>query len=302
MVRIKQNLVGFLFTIIILIFLAELSLSLVEGQVYEQNKTATKQDAELALQNIKEIMKEMKELNFLIIRINDTLKEASDIYEAQKILEARGKKPDYSLILQYEKDMREIKENALKAKDELYSLKQSLNSLEEKHINVSEVKIMIVEIEKEIKDERYEHALELIPKARDKIAEIEASSTTLKVFYEATQRGIKKFFKENYVSISIIVSLAILSYIIFRKRIARYFLNKKILHLETEKSTLKRLIKETQKQYFEEGKIPEGIYNIRTKRFGEMIRDIDRQIPLLREQLAKLERRRKFSLKFKREK
>ena len=44
-----------------------------------------------------------------------------------------------------------------------------------------------------------------------------------------------------------------------------------------------------QKDYFQEGKIPEGEYNIKTKKYAELIRDIDRQIPLLQEELAKFQ-------------
>ena len=41
----------------------------------------------------------------------------------------------------------------------------------------------------------------------------------------------------------------------------------------------------TQKQYFEGGNLSESSYTIRTKSFAEMIRDIDRQIPLLQEKM-----------------
>ena len=45
---------------------------------------------------------------------------------------------------------------------------------------------------------------------------------------------------------------------------------------------------ETQRDYFQYGKIPEGEYNIKTKRFAELVRDIDRQVPLLKEEIIKL--------------
>ena len=48
-----------------------------------------------------------------------------------------------------------------------------------------------------------------------------------------------------------------------------------------------------QKDYFQYGKIAEGEYNIKTKKFAELIRDIDRQVPLMQEELAKLNRTRK---------
>jgi hypothetical protein len=56
---------------------------------------------------------------------------------------------------------------------------------------------------------------------------------------------------------------------------------------------LQELIARTQRDYFEKGNIGEDTYNIRINRFGEMIRDINRQVPLIREQLAKVEKVKK---------
>jgi hypothetical protein len=43
-----------------------------------------------------------------------------------------------------------------------------------------------------------------------------------------------------------------------------------------------------QKNYFQFGTLPEGEYNIKIKKYAELVRDIDRQIPLLQEEMAKL--------------
>ncbi len=248
----------------------------------------TRQDAETAIQDIEDVMKSMKEMNFSVKRINDTLIEARDILQAQELKKLRAEKPNYKLVISQYEEVSQIKENAVKVKDELFSLQQKLNSLRDKNINVSATEKLISQIDNEVRDERYEKALELVPKTRDKIAEIEASNTAARVFYSATKGVIVGFFKENYIVISIVVVIALILYFMFRKKIARFFIKRKMQKLEVEKKALKKLIQKTQKEYFEEGKIPEGTYNVRTNRFGEMIRDIDRQIPLLKERLARL--------------
>ena len=48
------------------------------------------------------------------------------------------------------------------------------------------------------------------------------------------------------------------------------------------------MVKKIQKDYFEVGNVAENDYTIKTKRYAEIVRDIDRQIPLLYEQLAEM--------------
>ena len=67
----------------------------------------------------------------------------------------------------------------------------------------------------------------------------------------------------------------------------KYFLRKKIDYLENRKVALKEYLKKTQFDYFQKGKISEADYNLRSKKFAEMIRDIDRDLPLLQEKLIK---------------
>jgi hypothetical protein len=65
-------------------------------------------------------------------------------------------------------------------------------------------------------------------------------------------------------------------------------LNKKLEHLYLRRTTLKKLIAKTQKEFFEKGTIDETTYHIRLNKYGEIIRDINRQIPLVKEELESL--------------
>ena len=79
----------------------------------------------------------------------------------------------------------------------------------------------------------------------------------------------------------------------FWKKVKIRLIKGKIRKLELRKKTIKTLISNTQKDYFERGNLSEGNYNIRTKKFGELILDIERQLPLLNEGLAKLDKKKR---------
>jgi len=140
----------------------------------------------------------------------------------------------------------------------------------------------------------------LINDAYEKAIELKASATALNLFYKTTTRSIKTFFSENWKYLAGIIICIILFYFIFRKKIYVWMIKRKIERLEFRKNVIKNLIKKTQREYFSEGKMSEGIFNIKTKKFAELIRDIERQIPLLQESIAfalrknkKQEKRRK---------
>ena len=280
--RVNKNHSGILlFSLIIFFVLLSISFVLPQDAVSEE-------DAKLALGNISAIRQEMNESGFNVLRIDDILNDARQIYEAQKILKTRGRNPDFTRVFEYERESAFLKETAFQARDELFSLEKSLEILEERGVDVSEGEKAVNEIRQRIDNEEYEKAAELIEPAREKIAEIESSSTGLKIFYRATKRNLLDFLKENYIGILSGVFIIMLVYVLFRKRVMRFIIKRKIGKLEIRKSNLKKLIQETQKQYFQDGEISEGIYNIRVKKFAELTRDIDRQLPLLQEEMVKL--------------
>ena len=62
----------------------------------------------------------------------------------------------------------------------------------------------------------------------------------------------------------------------------------KLKNLLRQKNTLNLLIKKLQYGYFEKKDISESEFGIKLEKFKEMIRDINRQIPLLKEQMIRL--------------
>ena len=86
----------------------------------------------------------------------------------------------------------------------------------------------------------------------------------------------------------IISGIVLVLLLVFWKAISKYLVLRKIKYLETKKNVLNNLIQKVQVNYFKDKNASENEYRIKIKTFDEMIRDINRQIPLLKEEIAKI--------------
>jgi hypothetical protein len=250
-------------------------------------------ELEEELKKAENTMLKMHEDGLSIRMYNDTLMLAKEVFDAQILKEERGRKGDYNLVYYKIKELNKIKEDAYKALDELQALSLFINQSEE---SAEEVILLYNQTVDAFYSERYEEFFELVEDTYQKISEVEAFRAKLKAFYEATSRNLWNYLKESwYIILSIIIILAI-TYLISHTKIECLIIKRKLENLETRKKVLKKLIAKTQKEYFEEGKISESIYIIRIKKYAEITRDINRQIPLLNEEL----RMKAKSLKTKR--
>jgi len=267
--------------------------------VNAENNMSVQQQAELCLNESRSILNELIENGFSYERVNDSLTKAQSIYDAQIILLQGGKNVDFSLIIPYCEEIKKIKELAFEASDSYSSLKKFYNISITPGMNTSTIDLIFAEIEDEMNSERYEKIPPLVDSAYEEISNVKSSYTALNLFYSATTRGLKKFFQKNGLTVLILTFVLLLLFLIFNKKIAKRIINNKLKNLELRKKTLQDLIKKTQKDYFQYGKMSEGNYNLRTKKFAEFIRDIDRQIPLLKEQLMKIVKKESAKSKLK---
>jgi len=251
-------------------------------------------EASICLNSSFKILDDMHEKNLSTKRINEILDTAQQIFNAQKIMIEAGKNKtgDFSGVLLRCDEIVKLHTDAINALDQYIALKRFANEALTSDINMSEVNTVFYEIELEMQNERYDEALVLIDKGYSKISEIKASHTTLNLFYDATKNSVGRFFQRNWKPIAVFLSLIFLLFLAYRMQISKWLVKRKIKKLELRKDTLRNLIMEAQKEYFGLGKISEGIYHVRTVKFAELIRDIERQIPLLKEDLARMEKKK----------
>ncbi|MFH1359229.1 MAG: hypothetical protein ABIH37_05045 [archaeon] len=233
---------------------------------------------------------EMIENNISINRVNETYMEALQLYSAQLALEEKGGKRDYKLIIKYTSDISSVKKAALQARDELRIFNEIFSEVG-KNTNLSEMQEEYSQIISSFDDERFEDTIELIKAGYDRISEIQSNQTALNSFYNATSKTIKNFFIKNWLKLIIIFSIALVLILIFWDSLKKLKMRIRFNHLIIQKKSINNLLKKMQNDYFKIKKMPEADYNIRLKKFKELIRDIDRQIMILKEDKFKLKRK-----------
>ncbi len=262
---------NFVFIAIMFLLLAIVS-PLIKAQDYNETVRALNQS--------RIDMQEMIDAGLNILRVNDTLSEAEQLFAAQSALIKEGGIPDFSLILERTAEITKLREQAEKMNDELKALEERLREIK----GESEAFAISNKAKEEFADERYDNVAELVEEAYAKISEEQALQTRFRAIYEAGTKTVFDFFKRRWKGITIAIILISTVYLLFRKRVAIFLINKKIENLNFEKNVLEKLIKKAQYEYFHLFKIPEELYHIRIEKFGELIRDIERQIPVLMEE------------------
>lgn len=141
-------------------------------------------------------------------------------------------------------------------------------------------------------NERYEKVKPLVDKAYTELIDLQSSRTAVGLFYDATSKSLKNFFIKNWIYLTSFLLIILILFFVYKKAISLWITKRKISELELRKKTLKDLLTQTQRDYFNYGKIPESTFHIKTEKLAELIRDIDRQIPLLQEQIVKLSKKK----------
>ena len=252
--------------------------------------------AKEALNQVEKNIFEMIEMGIPVSRVNETYQEALQLYSAQLSLEEKKGNANYDLVIKYASDINSIKEKAIKSHDELRIFKETFEEIS-KETNLSEMEEEYNALIQSFDEERFEDTLKLINLGYDRVSEIQSSQTALNSFYNATSKTIKNFFANNWLKLLIIFSVTLVLLLIFKTNLKKLKMRIKFSNLHTRKKVINNLLKNTQKDYFKTRKMSEADYKIRIKKFKELIRDIDRQIMVLKEDLFKLNKKNKTSPK-----
>ena len=234
---------------------------------------------------------EMQLRNIPINRVNESYQDAVQLYAAQTALERTSKKADFDLVIRYATNVNDVKKIAFKADDELKIFLENYNSISEE-VNLSEMDEDYNAIINSFNSERFEDTLELIDVGYERLSEVQSSQTTIKLFYSATSRSVKVFLKDNWLWLVTSFIATLLFLLIFKTALSKLHTQRKMKHLDLQKNTINYLIKNLQKSYFKTKKTSELEYRIKLKKFNEMILDINRQIPLLKEEMIKLTKKK----------
>ena len=237
-------------------------------------------------------IEEMAQLGIPITRVNETYYGAKQIYDAQISLEKLRRNTDYRLVEEYSSEITLIKDVAIQSSDELKIFLEFYNESSQ-GTDLSEMDEDYNSIITSFEEERFEDTTELISKGYDTISELEASQTAVNAFRTASSKNIKNFFKNNWLELLIGLGIAIVLFLIFQTSIKIILVKRKKKNLLLRKATIEGLIKNLQKGYFMVNKISRLQYHTRLEKFEEMIRDINRELPLLDEKMSIIKYKKK---------
>jgi len=269
-------------SVVFFVFLSLVSSSLAASVVSNQSIQARE-----SLDQAQRDIDIMVSKNISILRVNETYQEALQLYSAQMALEEKGRSSNYRLVIEYALEVSSTEKVALEANDELRVFKENY-VIAEKSANLSAMQDDYNSIIISFNDERFEDTLTLINKGYDKISEIQSSQTAVNAVYSATSKTLKNFFIQNGLKIAIVVSVFIILLLVFWNVLTRLEMRIRLNNLIMRKKSINGLIKEMQASYFKTKKLSETEYKIKLKNYEELIRDIDRQVMVLKEEMFKM--------------
>lgn len=248
----------------------------------------TMEEANGSLQEADTVINEMKNSNIPIQRVSDLYEQANNTYLTQVERNRSGQETDYTVVLETVEQIKQVRTQAFRAKDELNILRSRIEELDKNEdINLSEAKNKLEDAEVEFQDERFERAQEQIDLAYQEISDAQSAVTQAQAFASATSNNLRSFLENNWKRLSAAILIAtVFSYLVY-KEYQIYSLKKEKKNLKRKREVLQELVAEAQNKFFQKNDLAETAYNTRTDKYGEMIRDINRQIPLVNEDLEK---------------
>lgn len=256
----------------------------IEEVIFEPSEEAVR--AKQKIENSKVLVEQMKAQGFNTERVGDLILMAEQDYAAQYALEQLGGRSDYSTIYLRATEISNLKSLSFEVSDELVNLKNEIDKLDES-LNKTSIEEKFKLAKQEFYDERYEQSQKLIDESYNDMSHIIAGENVLLALYDAATKTIGNFIDQNkYYIVSGTIAITVILYF-FRNYLKRYWLKRRLNKIKLEKDVLKQLIQKTQKEYFDNKNIPETVFHIRMNKFADLIRDIDRQVPIIEEELYK---------------
>ncbi len=236
-----------------------------------------------------EAINKMRRSGLSTQRISDLLIIAKNTFQSELETAAQKKeKPDFTAFRQRLKEFNDVFDLAFTAHDELEALKSRIDKAATEVPDVKPAMDLYGQAQKELKDQRFERVMDLIEKADEKLLDLASLNTRAAAMYDAAVTNIGNFVNSHQTEIALVIVIPLVLGTIFRQQIKKYQYKSKISSLELERDTLKEEIKKAQQEYFVGGKISESVYTTRVTVFGDLIRDLTREIALLHEEQQKI--------------
>lgn len=217
----------------------------------------------------------------------DLLEIAWQWFDGQTALERSGGKPDYSFAVQKVSEIEAIEQSSFALNDELKALGKRIDGADP-NADLTETRKLLGEAKAEFSDGRLDNAKALINRAYEEVSSAEADAVHSRTMVESTRRNIETFLSENWKTMLAAIAGALIFFFLFQRHIRRFLANARLKSLIREREVVESMLKALQKDYFGKKSVTELTYHIKTKQYGDVIRNINRQLPLVKEEIKKI--------------
>ncbi len=241
------------------------------------NYASTPISATEAIEKAGEEIKEMQQLGFGIQLANDTLAEAKLLLR-QSNYSAAEEKAKYVFVIK----QTAIETNMLIDEADVKLYEASLQ------FNISAAHEIFKSAIQAFEDENYIDAKTSLEATINKIDELKEERARELALERAKEFDIVKFAKNNWHYIlTIILVLAIMGRVLY-KRHELSMAVKKLHRLEHEEETIRKLLADNQRKYYEYGTMSKSQYTISKNRYQNRLLKIKKDIPVLKSQILEL--------------
>ena len=285
------------FGVFILFIYLFIVMNSVTGDILDKEENITLDSVMVAFENVDDIIVEMKMRNFSVSYVEDSLLEMNRVFEQvsyAEILrngslshEAKAEAAEALKLIKWQNleynDVMVYYYDIVARRDLAFLLWDKIIIEEPPPGSVSLGNVQILEDAKAaFYEERFSETEDLIKVYRVSVEKDRADRTV----FAGVQRGAKNFFQEHWIFV--LVGFVLVGFMVFflRKNIVKRILKNKILKMETERTVLKDLIRKVQVERFKKRSLSGLVYDIRMKKYGERLTEINGELPVLRARLA----------------
>jgi len=231
--------------------------------------------SEIALQSIfraEEDMIELHESGLGVRWINDTLVEANRSYQGE----------EYAKVIEKTTAISEKKKEA-------YLLLDKLHIMQERATSAGvDIQPFILMANAEMKNERYDLALEYLDDADQAVDEELSKNTLMRTVVRQRTQSTMTYIKKYYIAFAGLVLVLFLALAILTNRFAVWYTGKKIDDQLLERGIVKDLIKKAQEDHYACNLITQNTYETKMSNYRQQLANLNSRIPVLESRLAKL--------------
>ena len=208
-------------------------------------------------------------------------------FDGQEAIELSGGRPNYAFSQQKIAEITDLEQSTYQVNDDLKALAIRIAGADS-GADLNATKSLVADAAQEFKDGRIDRAKTLITQAYDEVTTAESQAVHSRTLGESARRTVENFLIDNWKTMAYIAAAAIAIFFLFQKQIRRMLLATRLKSLMRERGVIESMLKMLQKDYFEKKSVTELTYRVKTKKYGDIIRNINRQLPLLKEELKKI--------------